>query len=112
MQPSADPNQLFYNHLCIPPFLLLTKQFKFNRFIMYNSVVILLKSQEVRQLFEFHKEKQMWCQGLTLMEFGLWGGVGNLALLRSCQSLVCSSHQMPQAGWARKDSLQSFVLLS
>lgn len=68
-------------------FPLLAKQFKFNGFIIYNKVLscepsnILLKSQEVRQLFEFHKENQMWFQGLTLMEFRLWGGAENLALL-------------------------------
>lgn len=84
-------NFIIYNRLyCYNRFII------YNRFVIYNKVLsceplnILLKSQEVRQLFEFHKEKQMWFHGLTLMVFNLWGRFRNIAFLWRAHSLVCS----------------------
>lgn len=68
---------------------------------------ILLKSQEVRQLFEFHKEKQMWFQGLTLMEVRLGEELEALPFSEAATLKVFSSKG--SAGWAWKGKSKSFM---
>lgn len=74
----ADTSQMCCSQLFILSLLCFTKQFKFNRFIIYRKTLLcepmnfFSSGEEVRQLFGFHKQSQMclWFQANGIQTVG------------------------------------------